>query len=124
MLWLGPLHRTSLHLKARAEEQRRLLAHEILPPLAEAPGVVGAHFGIADRAASLLETAEKKDIAKPLVPNWVILVEGGSEVEALLAACDTALPAMRLIAAGAIEPVRRGLYQLQYTRNKTAHAVG
>jgi hypothetical protein len=109
--------------EGRAEEQRRLLVHEVLPPLAEAPGVVGAHLGIADRAASLVETAEKKDIAKPLVPNWVILVEGGSEAEALLAACDAALPAKRLIAAGAIELVQRGLYQLQYTRSKTARAV-
>lgn len=108
----------------RQEDQRRLLAHEVLPRLAEAAGVVGAHLGIADAAASAIETAEKKDIPKPLVPNWVILVEGGSEVAPLLAACDAALPAARLVAAGAQEPIRRGLYQLQYTRVKTARSAG
>jgi hypothetical protein len=108
----------------REEEQRRLLALDILPRLAEAPGVVGAHLGIADRAASAIETAEKKDLPKPLIPNWVILVEGGSEAPALLAACDAALPEARLLAAGAVAPIRRGLYQLQYSRGKTARAAG
>jgi hypothetical protein len=103
---------------------RQLLARQILPVLADAPGVVGVHLGIADRAASLIETAEKQDIAKPLVPNWVILIEGGSEAPPLLAACDQALPAARLIEAGAVAPVQRGLYQLQYTRLKTARAAG
>ena len=108
----------------REDDQRRLLAHDILPALADAPGVVGVHLGIADRAASSIETAEKKDIAKPLVPNWVILVEGGSEAAPLLAACDAALPVERLIAAGAVMPIPRGLYQLQYTRLKTARSAG
>ena len=108
----------------REEEQRCLLAHQVLPALADAPGVVGAHLGIADRAASAVQTAEKKDLPPGLVPNWVILVEGGSEVLPLLAACDTALPATRLIAAGAVAPVLRGLYQLQYSRLKTARSAG
>jgi hypothetical protein len=111
-------------VEGREEEQRRMLAQALLPQLAEAPGVAGAHLGIADRAASLVETVEKKDIAKPLVPNWVVLVEGGGEREALVAACDSILPVSRLLAAGAAAPVHRGLYQLQFTRNKTARAVG
>ncbi len=106
------------------DAQRRLLTHEILPALADAPGVVGVHLGIADHAASAIETAEKKDIAKPLIPNWVILVEGGSEAAPLLAACDAALPEPRLMVAGALTPIRRGLYQLQYTRLKTARSSG
>jgi hypothetical protein len=106
------------------EAQRHLLVHDLLPKLAEAPGVVGVHLGIADKAASSIETVEKKDIAKPLVPNWVILVEGGAEAPALLAACDAGLPLARLEAAGAEPPIRRGLYQLQYTRNKTARSAG
>jgi hypothetical protein len=108
----------------REDAHGDFLAHQVLPVLADAPGVVGAHLGIADRAASLVETVEKKDIAKPLVPNWVILVEGGSEAGSLLAACEAALPEMRLIQAGAVAPVRRGLYQLQYTRMKTARSAG
>jgi hypothetical protein len=108
----------------REASHRHFLAQQILPVLAEAPGVVGVHLGIADRAASAVQTAEKKDLPPVLVPNWVILVEGGSEAPALLAACDTALPTARLIEAGANAPVQRGLYQLQYTRLKTARSVG
>jgi hypothetical protein len=108
----------------REDAHRDLLARVVLPLLADAPGVVGAHLAIADRAASAVETAEKKDIAKPLVPNWVILVEGGSEAAPLLAACDSALAEARLIEAGAVAPMRRGLYQLQYTRMKTARSAG
>jgi hypothetical protein len=108
----------------REAAHRHLLAQQILPVLAEAPGVVGVHLGIADRAASAVQTAEKKDLPPVLVPNWVILVEGGSEAPALLAACDTALPISRLTEAGAIAPVQRGLYQLQYTRLKTARSAG
>jgi hypothetical protein len=108
----------------REAAHRDLLARVVLPLLADRPGVVGAHLGIADRAASAVETAEKKGLAKPLVPNWVILVEGGSEAAALLAACDTALAEERLVDAGAIAPVRRGLYQLQYTRLKTSRSAG
>ena len=111
-------------MPGKEELQRHLLAHQVLPVLAERPGVVGAHLGIADAAASSVETAEKKDIAKPLVPNWVILVEGGSEATALLTACDAALPEARLIEAGAAAPIRRGLYRLQYARVKTARAAG
>ena len=106
------------------DAQRRLLAHELLPMLADAPGVVGVHLGIADHAASAIETAEKQDIGKPLIPNWVILVEGGSEAAPLLAACDATLPEARLVAAGAVAPILRGLYQLQYTRLKTARSAG
>src|SRR5947207_870295 len=58
----------------RAEEQRRLLAHRILPELADRPGICGVHLCLADRGASLIETAEKKDQAKALVPDWVVLV--------------------------------------------------
>ena len=47
-----------------------------------------------------------------------------AEYQYALAACDTMLPATRLIAAGAVAPVLRGLYQLQYTRLKTARSAG
>jgi len=108
----------------REDDQRRLLAHDILPALADAPGVVGVHLGIADRAASAIQTAEKKDLPPVLVPNWVILVEGGSETAPLLASCDAALLQARLMRAGAVAPILRGLYQLQYTRLKTARSAG
>jgi len=108
----------------REAAHRDWLAQQVLPVLADMAGVVGVHLGIADRAASAVQTVEKKDLPPVLVPNWVILVEGGSEAPPLLAACDAALPEQRLIEAGAIAPIRRGLYQLQYTRLKTARSAG
>ena len=108
----------------RAEEQRRLLAHRILPELADRPGICGVHLCLADRGASLIETAEKKDQAKALVPDWVVLVEGAGEIVRLEAACDAALASPTLVAAGAAAPLERGLYQLQYSRCKTPGTAG
>jgi hypothetical protein len=105
--------------EGREEEQRRLLAHRILPALADRPGIAGVHLCLTDRAASAIETEEKKGRPKAMVPNWVILVEGGSEVALLEAASRDALAPAALIAAGAQEPIERGLYQLQYSRCKT-----
>jgi hypothetical protein len=111
-------------VEGREEEQRRLLAHRILPELADRPGICGVHLCLADRGASLMETEEKKGRPKAMVPNWVIMVEGASEIVRLEAACDAALASLTLIAAGAAEPIERGLYQLQYSRCKTPGTAG
>jgi len=82
------------------------------------PRVTGAHLCIADPAASGVVTEEKKgrsDIGAP--PRWIILVEG-TDAEALA----TLLPDAALAAAGATEASRRGLYRLEFQRNKTAWA--
>jgi len=106
------------------EAQRRLLAHRVLPALADRPGIAGVHLCLADRVASAIETEEKKGRPKAMVPNWVILVEGGSEVALLEAATREALAPEALIAAGALAPVERGLYLLQYSRCKTPGTAG
>jgi hypothetical protein len=77
---------------------------EIVRNLASAPGVVGTHLCVADRAASRIETEEKKGRPKNAVPAFVIMVEGGADREPLEAACA------RLSIPGA----ERGLYRLQY----------
>lgn len=108
----------------RAEEHRRLLAHDILPRLADEPGVAGAHLCIADRAASGIETVEKKArVDATLVPGWVVMVEGWDDPEPFDLLCRRAIPAERLMAAGA-GPVAHGLYRLQYSRCKTARSTG
>ncbi len=59
-----------------------------------------------------------------MVPNWVILIEGGSETTLLEAACREMLVPAVLTAAGAAEPIERGLYQLQYGRCATPGTAG
>lgn len=86
-------------------------AHEAegaLDKTAEAPGIVGVHLCTADRAASGIETEEKKGRPKNAVPGRVLMVEGGADREALEKACS----------AISIPGAERGLYRLQYVRSK------
>ena len=99
----------------REDKQRNKLA-SALKSIAEAPGIVGAHLCIADHEASAIETEEKKGRPRNAVPGWVVLVEGGSEREALEAACLGMMEEAFFTDAGALAPVKRGLYRLQYTR--------
>jgi hypothetical protein len=94
--------------------QLRLLIEQILPKLVEQPGITAAHLCLADKAASSIQTEEKKSRPQAaLVPTWVILVEGAADRTALLAVCDEVLADHVLAAAGAYG-IARGLYQLQY----------
>jgi hypothetical protein len=104
--------------EGREVEMMRLLKDGALPRLADQPGIVGAHVCLADRAASNVQTAEKKVRSEASqVPGWIILVEGGSEAATLKSVCDGILSSETLRAAGAIAPIERGLYQLQYGRH-------
>ena len=80
----------------------------LLRTLAAAPGVVGVRLCVADRAASGIETEEKKGRPRNAVPGFVLLVEGGSDREQLEAAC----------ARVSIPDAQRGLYRLQYLLRK------
>lgn len=111
--------------QGREEEHRHVLAHDILPLLADRPGISGAHLLVADREASGIQTEEKKlRSQRAFIPGWVILVEGGSEAEPLEAACSETLAEQALTAAGAVAPLHRDLYRLQYSRCKTPGSVG
>ena len=97
-----------------AQAQLQLLTEKILPQLVAQPGITGAHLCLADKAASSIQTEEKKSRPQAaLVPTWVILVEGAADRASLLAACSEALADQVLTAAGAYG-IARGLYQLQY----------
>ncbi len=109
----------------REDEQRRLLMHRLLPALADAPTIVGVHLCVADLAASSIQTEEKKGRAQQaLMPGWVVMVEGGGDAGSLRSACSAALTDAALIGAGAVAPIERGIYQLQFSRTKTASTVG
>jgi hypothetical protein len=75
-------HVLTLRLEAQPGREAALrdwLTAECLPAANAAPGVVGAHLCVADRAASTVETAEKRGRAEPdRVPGAVVLIEGSS----------------------------------------------
>lgn len=103
----------------REEEQRRLLAHDILPRLVDEPGIAAVHLCIVDREATRIEAAEiEKEPVNEGRPWWLVLVEGGSTPEQLKAMADRAITPERLIAAGATNPIERGLYQMQHQISK------
>ena len=104
--------------KGREGEMMRALIDGAFPRVVERPGIVGVHLCLADRAASDVQTAEKKVRSeKSRVPSWIILVEGGSEAVTLKSVCDDVLSSELLSSAGAIAPIERGLYQMQYSRH-------
>jgi len=111
--------------EGREEAFREVMVHRVLPGIVDRPGVCGVHLCRADRRASSIDTAEKRARSDAtLIPDWVLMVEGGSERGALEEVCRDALPATCLAGAGALAPIEQGLYALQYTRLKTAHAPG
>jgi hypothetical protein len=99
---------------SREAEMTAALVDHALPALADRMGVVRTRLCVTDRAASSVQTAEKKNVELARVPGWIILVEGGAEAAALESACSELLSEDRLTSAGALLPIERGLYQLQY----------
>src|SRR5262249_22990383 len=56
---------------------RRWLAEEALPGVPARPGIVGAHLGEADTAATQVRTDEKKLLQTPdAMARWLMLIEG------------------------------------------------
>lgn len=111
-------------MSGQEDECRRYLAREALPAVVDRPGTVGAHFGVADRSGSEIVTEEKKARGTAtIVPGWIILVEGISAA-ALEQAAEPPLGVGALRAHGAANPIECGVYRLEYSRAKTAFAVG
>lgn len=102
------------------EEDRlaRFLADEALPKLFDQPGIVGAHFGVADRSGSEIVTAERKargDVT--VVPGWVVLLEGVSRA----AVEEAARGLVALQKGGAQEPLEQGTYGLECALSRAGH---
>ncbi len=109
-------------MSGREEALHRYLAREALPAVFDRVGVVGAHFGTADRSGSEVMTEERKARGSvTLVPGWVILVEGISGLSVGSAAEPELTPAT-LQGHGAIGQIERGLYRQELSRAKTAFA--
>lgn len=104
--------------EGREEEQRRLLAHNLLPQLADEPGIASCHLARIDARAMhatvnqgiQLKIAPGQDIG----PEWLILVEGSRDAGRLERVASSALTEEVLASAGAIGPIQLGLYDLEY----------
>lgn len=97
------------------------LRRSVLPPLVYRKGIAGIHVGLADEAASNVETAERKARADAtLVPSWVVLVEGISvpDVE------GAAAPLVDALRSQGATQVDQAVYRLEFTRLKTPWAAG
>jgi len=111
-------------LAGREDEFQRYLAREALPAVVDRPGVLGAHFGVADRSGSETVTEEKKARGGiTLVPGWVILLEGVS-THAVKAAAEPQLSISALRDHGGSDPIDAGVYRLESSRSKTSFATG
>jgi hypothetical protein len=72
----------------KADTHRLWMVEELLPELAQAPGVAGCHLLIADEAASAVETEEKKARDdKNLIPRWIVLVESWDDAASFQMLC-------------------------------------
>jgi hypothetical protein len=109
-------------VRAGAEEDvRNALKVEILPRVAEAPQIAGAHLCLTNADASAAKTAESRDRTDILAaPDWVVLVEGCNP--------EPVRQGTRLCldhpGFASTESTVLGLYRLEYTRLKTAHSPG
>jgi hypothetical protein len=105
-----------LTVRFDVEAGKEPLLADLVRRAAREPRVSGAHFCVADDAASSAPTAESKgraDIQAP--PTWFAMIEA-TDGDAL----SSLLPDSALAGAGACEPIHRGLYRLEYVRTKTA----
>ena len=93
---------------------------EAVPALFDRPGVVGAHYGVADRSGSEIVTVERKGRGNAtLVPGWVLLLEGVSR-----AAVEEAAKGLAgLQEHGADGPLEQGTYRLECSLSR-AGSVG
>ncbi len=100
----------------REGDCRGYLAEDAVPATYRGVGVVGVHFGVTDQSVSAVDTEEKKIRgAVSCVPGWVVLGEGISAASLQRAAAD-ALSDEALRGRGARDPIERGIYRLECSR--------
>lgn len=102
-----------------AETDRATIRSMLVEALCETGklnGISGAHLCIADNRASSLETAERKG-REVGVPNWIIMIEGGS-ASSVSAASDSL--AQLLSRTEPVGPAELGLYRLEFALSDIA----
>ena len=105
----------------REAELQRFLVEQALPACAQRYDITGAHFIVADPAASNMKPVERQ--GRPTdYPNWVVMLEGTSAA-AVINAANALLPDAQLAAHGSGTAVARASYLLQFT-HLSKHAFG
>ncbi|ADY66016.1 hypothetical protein EXN24_18430 [Rhizobium rhizogenes] len=102
-----------------ADERKAALQYALLEALTEIGklnGVSGVHLCIADNGASSLATAERKG-RQVGVPNWIILIEGGSALSVTNASDALAHKLSKQELTGSVES---GLYRLEFSLGENA----
>ena len=105
----------TLRFDARTDREPELdrFVREALRAAAQMPGIVGAHFCVADMAASRIVPVERQ--GRPTtIPAWVVLLEGIT-LEALESAADRHFTRSALIQHGAQASIERDTYAVQIT---------
>ncbi len=100
------------------EETLGRILEGTLPKLFDQPGIVGAHFGVADRSGSEIVTAERKARGNvTLVPGWVVLLEGISP-----AAVEAAARGLAVVEDCAAQgSPEHGTYRLECALSRIGH---
>lgn len=102
-----------------AEPMSTLLRQQVLPPLADVPGIVGLHLCRADDGGSRIETAEKKMREQATqIPRWILLIEGISP-EAVQVAADRLQQSLAQHGQ-ALDEQQQSIYRLESQRCKSA----
>jgi hypothetical protein len=103
----------------RAEALRRWLAAEALPAAVARPGMIAAHLGEADPAATTVDVKEKQLLATPdALARWIVMVEGVG-LDYLTAAVAETLGVAALREHGADGEITSGRYQLDLMMDRT-----
>lgn len=108
----------------RYTEVLQALRDRVLPPLVDAQGITGVHFGTADEAVSKVETAEKKARSEGTeIPAWVIMIEGCA-ADYVTHVRERLVAELGNLLDNPAQPFDTTLYQLEYTRCKTSASAG
>lgn len=104
-----------LTVRFECDEQALLGVRALVRAAAHAPRVTGAHLCMGDAGASAVRTAETRDRTDIQAPPNVFALVEATDVPALA----DILQERGLSGTGARGPFVRGVYRLEYVRNKT-----
>jgi hypothetical protein len=108
-----------LTIRFDCDEQHLPALRAMVRAAAQATRVTGAHLCMGDADASAVRTAETRDRTDIQVPPNIFIMVEATDTEAL----TDILQERAMSGAGARGPFVRGLYRLEYVRNKTGFAA-